>query len=89
MKTQIVVYRDLFNPDENILAKNRLPRKQHIHTSLKAYAKRLRTTKEYKHRECRCRHMRIGESGICSNGRCRHFEADHKPYTGINYVSYW
>lgn len=88
MKSQVVIYRDLFNPEENILAKNKLPRRQqYTTTALKSSVKGFMVDK--KKRECKCKHLRIGESGMCNNGRCRHFEADHKQYAEVNYASYW
>jgi hypothetical protein len=87
MKSQIVLYRDLFNPDELIYARNKAPQKQQS-TSLKSFVKRARMFESHKSK-CKCKHMKIGDGGYCLNSRCRHFEIDHKPYTEINYISYW
>ena len=66
MKAQLVYYRDLFNPDEVIEAKNKL-----VYTRPR-YSIGLDGHKVSKHSiKCRCRHPKI-ISDYCVNGRCRH-----------------
>jgi hypothetical protein len=84
MKSQVVMYRDLFNPEENILAKNKLPCRQQYTTTLKSFTKSLKSSMGHSHK-CRCKYPRIGEGGYCSNGRCRHSVVEHKQYTEVNY----
>jgi len=76
MKTKTVLYMDMFNPTETIMAKNKLVSElgyykgritQHVFENTKEAAQ---------HKKCRCHHPNfIG--GVCRFRNCAHDEAHH------------
>jgi len=72
MKQKIVLYRDLFNPENIIKAENKLstptPR-----PSIKSMLKKITEPKPHK---CKCRHQKM-INGICVYRNCFHTIKEH------------